>query len=136
MDANEPAAQLGRAATVPDDAPADKADHDQRKVLTIEMDASGRNNLPVQGLLGGATMRIQPQQPLRLGTDVAIRIRSADGRRELREIHVASRNDGFLEMTVPPGWMADGSYSVEVLPLDNLPRQRGHGHEHQIESAH
>jgi hypothetical protein len=100
------------------------------------MDPSGRNNLPVQGLLDGATMRIKPPQPLREGTEVAIRIKSADGRRELRELHVASRPDGLLEMTIPPGWMRDGQYSVEVLPLDNLPRQRGHAHEGHIEAVH
>jgi hypothetical protein len=99
------------------------------KQLTIEMDPSGRNNLPVQGLLGGATMRIKPPQPIRLGGDVAIRIKSADGRRELREIHSASRQDGYLEMTIPPGWMPDGYYSVEVLPLGQLPKVAPHRHE-------
>jgi hypothetical protein len=98
------------------------------KRLTIQMDPSGRNNIPMQGMLGGATLRIKPQQPVSLGSDVAVRIKSADGRRELREIHTASREDGSLEMTVPPGWMSDGVYSLEVWPLDAVPRNPRHQH--------
>lgn len=98
------------------------------KVVTIQMDPSGRNNIPMQGMLGGAVLHIKPQQPIRPGSDVAIRIKSADGRRELREIHTASGGDGYLNMTVPPGWMPDGTYSVEVWPLDAMPKNSRHGH--------
>jgi hypothetical protein len=110
------------------DAAGNRPEQPLRREITIEMDASGRNNIPMQGMLGGATLRIKPQQPVSLGGDVAIRIKSADGRRELREIHTASRDDGHLEMTVPPGWMADGMYSVEVWPLDALPKKPWHRH--------
>jgi hypothetical protein len=121
-DANGPASQLGLAQAFRDDTRDEKRDRDERRVLVIEMDRSGRNNLPVRDLLDGATMRIKPQQPIRLGSEVAIRIKSADGRREMREIQVAERDDGYLEMTIPPGWMADGRYSVELLPLGQIPQ--------------
>lgn len=100
------------------------------KQLTIQMDPSGQNNIPMQGMLGGATLHIKPQQPITLGSDVAIRIKSADGRRELREIHTASRQDGSLELKIPPGWMPDGPYSLEVWPLDALPRKSRQRHDH------
>jgi len=99
-----------------------------RRQIEIQMDRSGRNNIPMQGMLGGATLHIKPQQPVSPGGDVAIRIKSADGRRELREIHTASRDDGYLEMTVPPGWMLDGTYSIEVLLLADFPESSPHRH--------
>lgn len=104
------------------------------KVVTIQMDPTGRNNIPMEGMLDGAILHIKPQQPVSAGSDVAIRIKSSDGRRELREIHTASAKDGYLDMTIPPGWMPDGVYSVEVWPLDAMPKNPWQRHEHGIES--
>jgi hypothetical protein len=131
QDAAKSLRQLGYARSFREDASGEEAEGGEQtpgKRLTIEMDPSGRNNIPMQGMLGGATLRIKPQQPVSLGSDVAVRIKSADGRRELREIHTASRGDGYLEMTVPPGWMSDGVYSLEVWPLDALPKNPRHRH--------
>jgi hypothetical protein len=131
-DTNKPASALGTAQAFRDDTRAETQDRGEGRILVIEMDPSGRNNLPVRGLLDGATMRIKPQQSIRSGSEVAIRIKSADGRRELREIQVADHDDGYVEMTIPPGWMADGRYSVELLLLGQIPQAPPpHRHRHE-----
>ncbi len=94
--------------------------------LTLEPD--GRVELYASELGGGLHLRLPVPSGTPEGSLIEVRVAAPEGRREIRERFRLQANQTQLMLSLPPGWIAKGTHSVELRVTDaagkDAPRYR------------
>jgi hypothetical protein len=85
---------------------------------TLLLDPSAATVLaPVEPGRNGVRLQTAAPEGSTPGDEVEISVRTADGRRELRERSPADLTGALVEMVLPPAWLRPGPYRIDVRRL-------------------